>query len=54
MIEVFNRLLGDEQLTDVLIAAEGRKIRAHKVLLFSSSTKVIYLISLILFSVYDN
>ena len=45
MIEVFNRLLGDEQLTDVLIAAEGRKIRAHKVLLFSS-TKVIYFISL--------
>ena len=44
MIEVFNRLLGDEQLTDVLIAAEGRKIRAHKVLLFSS-TKIIYLLS---------
>ena len=31
MIQVFNRLLGDEQLTDVLIAAEGRKIKAHKV-----------------------
>ena len=44
MIEVFNRLLGDEQLTDVLIAAEGRKIRAHKVLLFSC-TKIIYFIS---------
>ena len=53
MIEVFNRLLGDEQLTDVLIAAEGRKIRAHKVLLFSS--KELYLSSQhILFSVYDN
>ena len=31
MISVFNRLLGNEQFTDVLIAAEGRKIRAHKV-----------------------
>ena len=31
MIQVFNRLLGDEQLTDVLITAEGRKIKAHKV-----------------------
>ena len=31
MIGVFNRLFGDEQFTDVLVAAEGRKIRAHKV-----------------------
>ena len=31
MVNVFNRLLGDEQFTDVLIAAEGQKIRAHKV-----------------------
>ena len=31
MMDVFNRLLGDEHFTDVLLAAEGRKIRAHKV-----------------------
>jgi hypothetical protein len=33
MIRVFNRLFGDEKFTDVLIAAEGRKIRAHKIVL---------------------
>lgn len=31
MVNVLNRLLDDEHLTDVLIAAEGRKARVHKV-----------------------
>ena len=31
MVHVFNRLLGDDRFTDVLIAVDGRKIRAHKV-----------------------
>ena len=32
------RLLGAEQFTDVLLAAEGRTIRAHKVVLSACSS----------------
>ena len=31
LLGVFNRLLGSEQFTDVLLAAEGRTLKAHKV-----------------------
>merc|ERR1712226_576761 len=38
MVHVFNRLLGDERFTDVLIAVDGRKIRAHKLVLSACSS----------------
>lgn len=31
LLSVFQRLLGSELFTDVLLAAEGRTLRAHKV-----------------------
>lgn len=38
LLRVFTRLLGAEQFTDVLLAAEGRTIRAHKVVLSACSS----------------
>merc|ERR1712223_977868 len=38
LLKVFSRLLDNEQFTDVLIAAEGRKIRAHMVILSACSS----------------
>ncbi len=31
LLKVFSRLLGSEQFTDVVLAAEGCTIKAHKV-----------------------
>ena len=31
LLRVFSRLLGQEQFTDVVIAAEGRHVKCHKV-----------------------
>ncbi|CAB4068377.1 Protein bric-a-brac 1,Protein tramtrack, alpha isoform,Protein tramtrack, beta isoform,Protein bric-a-brac 2 [Lepeophtheirus salmonis] len=38
LLKVFNRLLGSEQFTDVLLAAEGRTLRGHKVVLSACSS----------------
>ena len=31
LLRVFSRLLGQEQFTDVVVAAEGRHVKCHKV-----------------------
>jgi hypothetical protein len=31
LLRVFSRLLGQEQFTDVIVAAEGRHVKCHKV-----------------------
>ena len=38
LLRVFSRLFDAEHLTDVLLAAEGRTLRAHKVVLSASSS----------------
>lgn len=38
MVSVFSRLLGDEQFTDCLIAVDGHKLRAHKLVLSACSS----------------
>jgi hypothetical protein len=38
LLRVFNRLFGAEQFTDVVLAAQGRTVRAHKVRFFYIGT----------------
>ncbi len=45
LLKVFSRLLGTEQLTDVVVAAEGCTIRAHKVVLSACSAYFEHLFS---------
>ncbi|TRY77396.1 hypothetical protein TCAL_00147 [Tigriopus californicus] len=38
LLKVFDRLLGSQQFCDVLVAAEGKTLRAHKVVLLACSS----------------
>ena len=41
LLRVFSRLLGQEQFTDVVVAAEGRHVKCHKVSNVNTADKIL-------------